>query len=72
MSSEVRVFCQDCGDELWKGTLIDWVVELSKNKPPKWFLKAYKHGKTLSHRIMVQYPSITVSLAFGITGEMKT
>lgn len=58
----VKVFCGDCGDVFWEGSLIDWAIELSKRNPPKWFGDARKHEQNPNHTIMVKYPSQTVTL----------
>lgn len=56
----MKVFCKECGMVFWEGSIIDWSVELSKPEPPKWFLKARKHGP--SSNLMVEYPNRTVPL----------
>ena len=62
---EVRVYCPECkgGDNaIWEGSLIDWGIQLSKNKPPAWFLYAQNHERAHGHTVLVEYPSRTVPL----------
>jgi len=65
MEKHVRVFCPLCkGGEnaIWEGSLFEWEVELSKPKPPAWYVYAENHRKAHGHTIMVQYPHRTVPL----------
>lgn len=55
----VRVYCPICkgGDNaIWEGSLIDWGIELSKAKPPVWFLYARSHERVHGHRVMDKCP----------------
>lgn len=65
MKAEVRVFCPECKsgvNAVWCGSLIDWGIELSRTKPPRWFLYAANHERVHGHKIMVKYPDRTVPL----------
>lgn len=58
-NSQVRVFCPVCNDGknvIWQGSGIDWGMELTKEKPPRWAQYADTHEKIHGHRIMVEYP----------------
>ena len=63
-TNQVRVYCTQCkgGDNhVWIGTLQQWRVELSKQKPPEWFNYITRHRKAHSgHIFMVEYPSKTI------------
>lgn len=55
----VRVFCPICQDgdnTIWKGTLIEWGLQLGMKTPPDWANYAYRHEKAHNHQIMVEYP----------------
>lgn len=66
----VRVYCPKCrgGDNaIWKGTLIDWGLELGYEKPPEWYNYAIRHEKAHpGHVIMVEYPTKTLPLRLSI------
>jgi len=74
----VRVYCPKCrgGDNsIWKGSLIDWGVELSFSDPPEWYNYAMRHEEAHpGHIIMVEYPTSTVPLRLSIPnlGESQT
>jgi len=59
----------------WKGSLIDWGVELSFSDPPEWYNYAMRHEEAHpGHIIMVEYPTSTVPLRLSIPnlGESQT
>jgi len=74
----VRVYCPKCrgGDNsIWKGSLIDWGVELSFSDPPEWYNYAMRHEEAHpGHIIMVEYPTSTVPLRLSMQniGESQT
>jgi hypothetical protein len=67
---EVRVFCPQCGggdNAIWKGSLIDWALQMGKeaknNKDiPAWTHYAYRHEQAHCHTVMVEYPNRIVPL----------
>ena len=62
--NRVRVFCTLCkgGDNhVWRGTLHEWAIELSRIKAPAWFNYILRHEKAHpGHTFMVEYPTKTV------------
>lgn len=62
----VRVYCPICKggkNVIWKGTLIDWGVELSMPDPPEWYNYVIRHEKAHpGHVIMVEYPDQIIPL----------
>lgn len=67
---DVRVFCPQCkngNNWIWKGGLIDWGIEMSKEAKkssdiPQWAQYAWRHQQAHGHIIMVEYPNRTVPL----------
>lgn len=62
---DVRVFCPKCkagNNSIWKGGLINWGLEMSKETPPAWAQYAKNHESAHGHTIMVEYPDKTVPL----------
>ena len=63
---DVRVFCPVCkggNNVIWKGSLIDWGVELSLGDPPEWYKYVIRHEKAHpGHVIMVEYPDYVIPL----------
>lgn len=67
---DVRVFCPQCqggNNAIWKGGLIDWGLEMSKEAKnpadiPAWAHYAYRHEQAHGHTVMVEYPDRTVPL----------
>lgn len=74
---DVRVYCPECRggkNTIWKGSLIDWGLQLSNPDPPEWYLYALRHEEAHpSHKIMVEYPSRTVplQLSFALLKEAE-
>jgi hypothetical protein len=64
---EILVFCPVCKGEnntIWKGTLFEWLEDLEKPDPPKWYQYALQHQAAHGHVVMVRYEAsgLTVPL----------
>ena len=77
---DVKVFCAQCQDgnnTIWKGGLIDWGIEMSKNAKktsdiPEWAQYAWRHEQAHGHTIMVEYPERTVPLFDSLKQERNS